>query len=315
MGYLVTGGTGLIGVYVTRLLLQEGEEVTLYDAEPRQDILDSFFADTARIGMVKGDITDLPLLILTVKEHRITKIVHMAGLLRVACAANPSLAVKINCEGTANVFEAARLFDVEKVVYASSNTVFGPPQKYGDRCISDDAPHYPTTLYGACKSFIERLAEHYLNAYGVDSVGLRFPIVYGMGYKGGAAAKLTEELMVKPASGIPGEVPFSPDDIVNWLHAEDAARASVMASRRAATKTKSFNITGEKCSVAAAVDYVKELIPNADITFSSAHIEFTGDYDTTGIREELNYTPKWPLKKGIEQVINEVRGMNTTRTV
>jgi UDP-glucose 4-epimerase len=309
MSYLVTGGTGFIGAHITRLLAQDGENVVLYDVSPRPEILNRLLTkeEMGRVALVQGDITDLPHLLRTIKEHHATKVVHMAGLLSMASSMNPSLAVKVNCDGTANVLEAARILELEKIVYASSNTVFGPPEKYGKGVVANDAPHYPSTVYGACKSFIERLADYYFTQYGVDSVGLRFGAVYGMGHREGAAAIVTEELMVKPALGKPGKVPYVSDELINWLYVEDAARGTVMASRQARKKTGSFNIDGEICTMAAAVDYVKKLIPDADITFLTGHTGFAGNYETTPIREEIGYKPQWPLTRGIEEVVNGVR--------
>jgi len=308
MSYLITGGTGFIGAHIAGLLAQGGEEVVIYDIEPRRDIFEYLISkeEIALVEVVKGDITDLAHLIRTAKEHNCTKIIHMAALLSRASSANPVLAVRINCGGTTNILETARILDLEKVIYASSNTVFGLAEQYKEEYISNDAPHYPSTLYGACKSFDEWLARHYFNEYGVDSVGLRFPVVYGLGHKEGAAATLTDELMVKPALGKPGRVPCG-DDTLNWLYVEDAARGVVMASKKASTKTRSFNIDGEICPIAVAVDYVRKLVPGADITLLPGHTGFTGKYEISKIREEIGYRPQWPLERGIEQVIKGVR--------
>jgi len=307
MSYLVTGGTGLIGAYITRFLAEEGEEVVVYDVDPRHDILECLLSKEERglVKVVKGDVTDLAHLIRTAKGYNSTKIIHMAALLSTASSANPVLAVRINCCGTVNVLEMARILGLKKVVYASSNTVFGAAEKYAEDYIANDAPHYPSTLYGACKSFNERLAEHYFNE-GVDNVGLRFPVVYGMGHREGASATITEELMIKPALGKPGRVPCG-EDTLNWLYVEDAARAVVMASKKATTKTKVFNVDGEVCPVRVAADYVRKIVPGADITLLPGYTGFTGKFDTSMIREEIGYRPQWPLEKGIEQVINEVR--------
>lgn len=310
MRYLVTGGTGFIGAYVTRLLVQEGKEVVAYDIDPRREILEYLIGkeQITLVRMIKGDITDLAHLIRTAQEFHITKIVHLAALLSRASSENPSLAVRTNCDGTANIFETARILRLEKVVYASSNTVFGTADMYEKEYIPNDAPHYPLSVYGACKSFNERFAGYYFSEYGVDSVGLRFPAVYGIGHREGAASSiLTEELMVKPALGKPGKVPYSGNEILNWLYVEDAARGVVMASQKARTKTRAFNMGGEICSVAAAVQVVKKLIPGADLTFLPRHIEFTGKFETTQIREEIGYQPQWTLERGIKQVIDAVR--------
>ena len=79
------------------------------------------------------------------------------------------------------------------------------------------------------------------------------------------------------------------------------------SSRHARAKTGSFNIDGEICTTAAAVDCVKKLIPGADIGFLGGRIGFAGNYETTPIREEIGYKPEWPLERGIEDVVNGVR--------
>jgi nucleoside-diphosphate-sugar epimerase len=173
--------------------------------------------------------------------------------------------------------------------------------------VANDAPHHPSTVYGACKSFLERIADYYFTEHGVDCVGLRFPNTYGMGQREGIAAMITEELIVKPATGKPGKVFYMADELINWLYVEDAARSVVMASKQARTQTRSFNISGEVCSMAQAVEYVKRLIPNADIGFLSGRMRWAQNYDTTMIKEEIGYEPKWPLICGIEEVVNTVR--------
>jgi nucleoside-diphosphate-sugar epimerase len=313
MSYLVTGGTGFIGACITKLLIQDGKDVVAYDVEPRPEVLEPLTGKERKgsLKIITGDITDLPHLIRTVQECGVTKIFHMAALLSRASSANPSLAVRVNCEGTANVFETARILGLQKVVYASSNTVFGPIEKYGWEVINNDAPHYPLTIYGACKSFNERYAAYYFSEYGVDSAGLRFPVVYGLGHKPGSASSiLSQELIVNPAMGKPGRVPYYGEEILNWIYVEDAARGAVMAGEAGRTKTRAFNIGGEVCTVAEAVKYVKKKIPEADLTLLPNHIQFTGKFDTSNIRDEVGYTPLWSLEKGIEHMIDRVRSLN-----
>jgi UDP-glucose 4-epimerase len=132
---------------------QEKKEVVIYDydIDPRREILEKIIGkgQIASVRMIRGDITDLPHLIRTAQEFNITKIVHLAALLSKASSENPSLAVRTNCDGTANIFETARILRLEKLVYASSNTVFGTADMYEKEVISNDAPHYPLSVYGA----------------------------------------------------------------------------------------------------------------------------------------------------------------------
>ena len=90
MSYLVTGGTGLIGAYVTRLLVQEGEKVVTFNRNPRRDFLEQLMTkeENQRVEVIQGDVTDLAQLIRTVQEHDVDKIIHMAYLLTTASSAS-----------------------------------------------------------------------------------------------------------------------------------------------------------------------------------------------------------------------------------
>ena len=307
MNYLITGGTGFIGAYVAKLLAEEGGYVVAYDINPSRDLLGKVLSkeESGRVEVVKGDITDLAHLLRVCKEHHVEKIIHMAGLLTLASSANPALAVRINCDGTANVLESARILRLKKVVWASSISVFGPHEKYGKELIPNDAPHYPSTVYGACKSFCESLAAYYFREYGVDTVGLRYPPVYGAGHREGASAIVTEELIVKPVLGRPGRVPYG-DDTLNWLYVEDAARATVIAAKNATTKTRSFSLGGDICTVLEAIEYMKKLIPNADIDALPGYTQFPSKVDTTPIEKELGYRSEWTFENGVKKVVDEV---------
>ncbi|MFC2022395.1 NAD-dependent epimerase/dehydratase family protein [Chloroflexota bacterium] len=143
MAYLITGGTGLIGSNIIRHLVKEGEQVVVYDWFPEKSLLEQLLNEDekTRVKIVQGDVTDLPHLIHTVKENDVNIIIHMAGLLVEDSKANPPLAVKINCEGTINVFETARLLGLRKVVWASSMSVFfGAQAKYPEEYVPNDAP-------------------------------------------------------------------------------------------------------------------------------------------------------------------------------
>jgi UDP-glucose 4-epimerase len=236
----------------------------------------------------------------------------MAALLLHDVNANPLLGVKVNCEGTVSVFEAARLLDIKKVVWPSSGSVYGPPEMYPQEYIPNDAPHYPQNLYGASKSFDEMVAAYYVDKYGVDITGLRYVMVYGAGQTRGRTAAIIQQLVYNPAQGKPGKVPAAADNVLDWTYVEDAARATLMASKVSRPKTKTYSVSGEIRTVREIADYVKELFPNADITLlplerSASHTIMTCKYDTSVIEKELGFYSKWTAKEGIRETANMVR--------
>lgn len=310
MSYLVTGGGGLIGLRIVRDLAREGEQVVLHDRLPQEDLLRQLLneEERTRVKVVVGDITDLPLLMHAVQDNNVERIIHLASLVTYTSAENPHLAIKINCEGTANVFETARLLGLKKVVWASSIAVFGGPDKYPQEYVPNDAPHYPNTVYGGCKSFNEVLAAHYIDTYGVDISAIRYSFVYGVGQRWGIIVHVLRELIENPVAGKPGIVPYG-DDAFGWLYVNDAARATVMMSKVTKPKTKAFTIAGEVRPVKEAVNYVKSLLPGADITLEPGRIYggVVWKFDTTPLKKEIGYSPQWSLEKGLKDTLNLVR--------
>lgn len=318
MSYLVTGGTGFIGSRVVRDLVREGEQVVVYDWCPEPIMLKRFLIAeeiTGKVKVVQGDVTDFAHLISVIKQNNVDKIIHTAAMLLHDVNANPLLAVKVNCEGTVAVFEAARLLGLSKVVWISSGSVFGPPEAYSQEYIPNDAPHFPQNLYGATKSFDEQFAAYYADRYNLDISAIRLVLVYGAWQSHGRTAAIIREMVVNPALGKPGKVPAAADNILGWTYVDDAARAILLAAKSGKTKTRSFSVRGNIHTIQEIVDYVKELIPGAVISLlslerSQSHLIMTCKYDTARIEEELGFHTQWTLKQGIKETINMVRREN-----
>lgn len=308
MAYLVTGGTGLIGSRIVRDLSREGEQVVVYDLYPREDFLRRLLSEKemSRVKIERGDVTDLPGLLHSIKDNNVERIIHMASLVLYTSAANPHLAVRVNCEGTANIFEIARLLGLKKVVWASSVAVFGTSDKYPQEFVPNDAPYYPGSVYGASKCFNEVMAAHYVKAYGVDISGIRYTLTYGIGQRWGTLGHIMRELVENPVAGKPGKVPYG-DDVFGWLYVNDAARATVMMSRAPMPRTKAFTISGELRSVKDAVDYIKSLLPGADLTIEPGSVGMGFKYETTPIEEEIGYRAEWSMEEGLRDSLNFAR--------
>jgi nucleoside-diphosphate-sugar epimerase len=315
MTYLVTGGTGFIGSRVVRDLVREGESVVVYDWIPEYTILERLLTKDEiknKVKIVRGDVTDFAHLISTIKQNNVEKIVHLAALLLHDVNANPLLAVKINCEGTVATFEAAKLLGLKKVVWISSGSVFGPPEAYPQEYIPNDAPHFPQNLYGGTKSLDEQFAAYYADRYGLDIEAIRLVLVYGAWQSRGRTAAIIREMVANPALGKPGKVPAARDNILGWTYVDDASRAIVSACKAPRTQNRAFSVRGMIHSVGEIINYVTELIPEAEISVlslekSQSHLIMTCKYDMTAIEEELGFRLQWTMKQGIKETINMIR--------
>jgi nucleoside-diphosphate-sugar epimerase len=142
MNVLVTGGTGFLGAWVVRALRERGYAVTAFDFAPNRAHLEEVLgAPDDDLRVLDGDVSDLPRLLRAVREAEAERIVHLAGLLGSGSDANPLRTLRVNCEGTLNVFEAALAAGVGKVVWASSSAVFGSAARRGRRSTTRPSTH------------------------------------------------------------------------------------------------------------------------------------------------------------------------------
>jgi UDP-glucose 4-epimerase len=315
MTYLVTGGTGFIGSRVVRDLVKAGEEVIVFDWYPDRVALERMLNANdieSKVKIVQGDVADFAHLTKVIQQYKIEKIVHTGALLLHDVNANPLLAVKINCTGTVAVFEAAKLLGVKKVVWISSGSVYGPPENYPQEYIPNNAIHNPQNLYGATKSLDEHFAAYYADNYGMDIEAIRLVLVYGAWQTHGRTAAIIQQMVINPALGKSGRVPAAGDNVLGWTYVEDAVRAIILACKAEKTKTRSFSVRGYIHKVQELADYVKELIPEANIALmplekSKSNLIMACKYDMTTIEEELGFKLKWTMKEGIKDTINLVR--------
>src|SRR5262245_66133134 len=123
-------------------MLEKGAEAWIYDLkeDPQRLHLVLPADQWVQARFVPGDVTDLDALQRALAEHAITHVVHLAGLQVPTCRADPVLGAKVNVLGTLVVFEAVRAAgpQVQRLVYASSAAVFGPPDDYAPGPLGDD---------------------------------------------------------------------------------------------------------------------------------------------------------------------------------
>jgi UDP-glucose 4-epimerase len=305
MAYLVTGGTGFIGAHVIRILTEHGNSAIAFDVSPDRKLLDEVLGAFSKdqVTIIAGDVTNAAQVSRVCAEYEVEKVIHTAAIIG---GEDPARTTRVNCDGTVNIFEAARAVDIKKVVFASSVAVFGPQEQYAEEYIPNDAPHFPVSVYGATKSFCEACGRFYFSKHGIDTVAIRLPHIYGLGRMRGIGRQVDDELFIKPVLlGVPGKVPFG-DDVHNWLYVEDAARALVTAAWAGVTKTRAFTAGGDVRSTAEVAAYVKKRVPEADITLLPGRFTNPHKFDTGPIREELNYSPKWTIERALDTIIDRL---------
>jgi UDP-glucose 4-epimerase len=226
---------------------------------------------------------------------------------------NPLRTLRVNCEGTLNIFESALKAGVKKVVWASSIAVFGFDRHSVPGPIANDAYHQPGNLYGACKSLNEQFSKFYNQQGDINCVGLRYSAIYGYGkaltVARGTGADFLEQLIDKPALGEKGIVPYG-DVVLDWLYVEDASRATIAAANTESYASSGFNICGSRHSMGEVAAEVRKIIPDAVIDVQPG-TPFDGVFDTcfdmSTTADAINYMPQISLQEGLQKNISMLR--------
>jgi UDP-glucose 4-epimerase len=152
----VTGGAGYIGSHTVTELLNSGNEVTVFDnfSNSQPDALARVQRITGKqLVLVQGDIRDLAALKAALRSSGAKAVIHFAGLKSVGESVQKPLDYyDNNLVGTLRLLQAMKECDVKTLVFSSSATVYGDPQRLP---LTEDHPLSPTNPYGQTKLMIE----------------------------------------------------------------------------------------------------------------------------------------------------------------
>jgi len=290
---LVTGVAGLIGGQVAELLRAGGEAVVGHDLRRPAD------ARLRDLPFVRGDLNDHPLLYRTMQRHGVRRVVHAGAISAPSIEAdNPFLVCQVNILGTLNVFEAARLLGVERVVH------FGSVSGYGDVPagvrVTEETRFAPTSVYGVTKAAVDMLGAAYAKDHGLDVVALRPTLVYGPRRP---SYEPVRELIRGALSGEGAVLPARADQPHVPVYAKDVARAVLAALDAPAPARRSYNVGGgETFTLAEAAEVVSRLVPGVRVAFDPPPGAGAGApmaFDISAAARDLGYRPEWPLERAV----------------
>lgn len=176
MIYLVTGGAGFIGSNIVKELLLQGNEVRVLDnfaTGKRENILPML--KNKNLSLIEGDLRSFHIVRSAVKG--VDYILHQGALPSVPRSINdPITSNEVNISGILNILEAAKEFNVKRVVLASSSSIYGNSEKLPK---DESMPVNPMSPYALTKYAQERYCQIFYELYGLETVSLRYFNVFG----------------------------------------------------------------------------------------------------------------------------------------
>jgi len=299
---VVTGGAGFIGSNLVRSLSGENEVTVIDDLSTGyiKNIEDLIL--NKDISFVNGSITNLDLLQKTLKN--VDYVFHEAAIPSVPRSIeDPVKSNNANVNGTLNVLVAAKDNNVEKVVYASSSSVYGDTPTLPKR---EDMNPCPLSPYAVSKITGEYYCKVFKDVYGLSTTSLRYFNVYGQ--------------RQDPSSEYAAVVPKFINLVLNdkspiiygnglqtrdFTYIKDVVDANILAA--GSNVTGNFNIAGGKCI--SINDLSKIIIGICGKDLDSVYRDSRpGDImhslaDVSKAKEEFGYKPNYNLTKGLEKAI------------
>jgi UDP-glucose 4-epimerase len=223
---------------------------------------------------------------------------------------DPRLSTKVNALGMCNAFEAARLMDVKRVIYASSETVYGPQSMYGDREVTEDDQTNPTHSYAVCKLFAEIIAGQYANRYDIKFTGLRPTIGYGHG--GRSPAQYWSDMPSLVGVGKPYTTEFDGKGLSSLVSADDLAEFTRLLIKAPSSPHPVYNVGGPATSPRDMAEALRKLVPGAQVSFGERSMAFPGrgglPWKVSGVRANNDFGFSClPLQQSLKYHINDAR--------
>jgi nucleoside-diphosphate-sugar epimerase len=297
---LVTGAVGQIGSELTMALRERhgGENVVAagHKTEPERELRDS--GPFVTIYVTRRETIEE-----VVEAYHIDTIYHMAAILSAAGEKNPQLAYRVNLDGLYTVLEIAREHEISRVFWPSSIAVFGPDTP------KDDTPQEtvlrPTTMYGITKVAGELLCDYYVERFGLDVRGVRYPgIISSETLPGGGTTDYAVEIFYEALKHQRYTCFLERDTVLPMMYMPDCIRATLMVMDADADKLghhADFNLSGLSFSPAELAAEIKKHIPEFKITYEPDYRQQIADswprtIDDSAAREEWGWKPQYNLQ-------------------
>ena len=307
---LVTGAVGQIGSELTLALRErygaENVIATGRKTKPSKELLDSgpfHFIDVAKPDTVEE----------IVQKYNIDSIVHMAAILSAVGEKNPQLCWDVNMNGLYNILEFALKYKMTRLIIPSSIAVFGPGTPL------DNTPQEtvlkPTTMYGVTKVAGELLCDYYVQRFGLDVRGLRYPgIISAETLPGGGTTDYAVEIYYKAVEQKRYTCFVKEDTKLPMMYMPDCIKATIDLAEADFSKLKhhsDFNLGAMSFTAGELAASIKKHIPEFEVEYKPDFRQAIADswpnyIDDSAAREEWGWQPGYDLDAMTQDMLEKL---------
>ena len=298
MKIMIVGSSGYIGRHVVKHLAARGAEVVAFDL-----VLAPAKSAVSGVPFIQGNMTNLEEVMAAIVDNGIQRMValgyYMTPLLSPECR-DLLNAARVNIIGVTNLFEAARLAKIQRVIFASTVGIFGYQDGYGPEPIDENTePRAPKSLYGLMKLVNNGLAERYTKTYGIQIVKVHSAAVIGPGN-----TAFSRQMIQLPALGKPGFANWPSSGPRNIVGVTDIAQLYTKMALADEVKHDTYMGTGPAPTGSEIAALVKKYLPNAEITFDEKARIPAWNFDNSRTVKEFD----WQIQPVDEMVVDEING-------
>lgn len=250
----------------------------------------------------------------TCRRLNINIIVNMAAILSANGEKNPMLAWDVNMNGLINVLEVARELKMKQVIVPSSIAVFGPGTPLD--CAPQETVLKPTTMYGLTKVAGELLCDYYVNKYGLDVRGLRYPgIISHQTLPGGGTTDYAVAIYFDAVKYGKYTCFVKEDTRLPMMYMPDCIKATLDLMKADFKNLKhhsDFNVGAMSFTVAELAESIKKHIPNFEVVYEPDFRQkiadsWPNDVNDDAARQEWGWKPDYDLDAMTADMIKNIR--------
>ncbi len=308
---MVTGALGQIGSELTAALCSRygAANVIITDCRPKPP---GKFAHCGPFHIV--DVTDFTALEGIIRQYDIDTVYHLAALLSATGEKDPQRCWQVNMGGTFNMLELGVRHQLARIIIPSSIAVWGEGAPLEQT--PQETVLRPRTMYGVTKVCGELLGEYYVQRYGLDVRGLRYPgIISHETPPGGGTTDYAVAIFYDAVAKGKYTCFVREDTVLPMMYMPDAIRATIQLAEADSSKLRhhtEFNLAAISFSAGELAHCIKKYLPHFEVTYEPDYHQAIADswprsIDDSAARREWGWKPEWDLESMTRDMIEHLQ--------